>query len=173
MTGRFIQPGRLTNGWAAIVNACEDVIAFDTRICGSRRHQEEENAASRLASVRIEGCGRCGGDGGGNKGRVLVSPVPVLSSDIRVACHGGEGVLRCESCVRERWCEGCGKWWCEDCVDELRRTAGDKEKVRDNEGGKVLGKMGLRCEPCERIMVEKSRELSRAVWAGIALTPIG
>ncbi|KAF3929504.1 hypothetical protein ABW19_dt0201856 [Dactylella cylindrospora] len=51
----------------------------------------------------------------------LYAPVPVLTSDIRIACRPRLGepeeVHMCEDCTRERLCEGCGKWWCENCFD--------------------------------------------------------
>ncbi|KAF1812894.1 hypothetical protein P152DRAFT_396545 [Eremomyces bilateralis CBS 781.70] len=27
---------------------------------------------------------------------------------------------RCEACLKQRWCERCGKWWCEECYDPGR-----------------------------------------------------
>lgn len=27
-------------------------------------------------------------------------------------------LLRCEDCLRGRWCERCNRWWCEDCYHE-------------------------------------------------------
>ncbi|KAI9866950.1 MAG: hypothetical protein M1813_000348 [Trichoglossum hirsutum] len=54
----------------------------------------------------------------------LLAPPPLHSSRIRaakmpsMAADDGEMPLliaRCEDCLRNRWCELCNKWWCEDC----------------------------------------------------------
>ncbi|KAH0542846.1 hypothetical protein FGG08_002800 [Glutinoglossum americanum] len=54
----------------------------------------------------------------------LLAPPPLHSSRIRaakmpsLAAYDGEMrllIARCEDCLRNRWCELCNKWWCEDC----------------------------------------------------------
>lgn len=53
----------------------------------------------------------------------LLSPVPLHSSSIRAAQmpHTIDGsappplYIRCEDCLKGRWCERCHKWWDEDC----------------------------------------------------------
>ncbi|KAH6692190.1 hypothetical protein F5X68DRAFT_56831 [Plectosphaerella plurivora] len=53
-----------------------------------------------------------------------LSPPPVLSSSLRScttpspSLTGGRSpsfVARCYDCIRDRYCDGCHKWWCEDC----------------------------------------------------------
>ncbi|XP_014556158.1 hypothetical protein COCVIDRAFT_100570 [Bipolaris victoriae FI3] len=53
----------------------------------------------------------------------LLSPVPLHGSTVRAAQipHTLDGtaspplIVRCEDCLRGRWCERCHKWWDEDC----------------------------------------------------------
>lgn len=58
----------------------------------------------------------------------LLAPPPVLSSSIVAATmphsvqsldeahrHEPSFVGRCADCLRERYCAGCHKWWCENC----------------------------------------------------------
>ena len=53
----------------------------------------------------------------------LLSPVPLHSSSIYAAQvpHTADGsvtqplYVRCEDCLRGRWCERCNKWWDENC----------------------------------------------------------
>ncbi|KAF1831352.1 hypothetical protein BDW02DRAFT_641528 [Decorospora gaudefroyi] len=53
----------------------------------------------------------------------LLSPVPLHGSSLRAAQmpHTLDGsappplIVRCEDCLRGRWCERCHKWWDEDC----------------------------------------------------------
>jgi hypothetical protein len=53
----------------------------------------------------------------------LLSPIPLHSSSLRAAQipHTVDGskppplFVRCEDCLKGRWCERCHKWWDEDC----------------------------------------------------------
>ncbi|KAK3203045.1 hypothetical protein GRF29_112g54701 [Pseudopithomyces chartarum] len=53
----------------------------------------------------------------------LLSPIPLHSSSLRAAQipHTIDGsnspplFVRCENCLKGRWCERCHKWWDEDC----------------------------------------------------------
>lgn len=139
--GRFINPAILSRDWVGILKACEGTIAFDTRLCTGPRHSGDGDGflEPRVANIRLAGgCAGCGSSpearrrGGADAlPRVVYPPVPLLSSDIRVACKAAEAregdVLRCEDCAKERWCERCGKWWCEACGardgDKVRRLA--------------------------------------------------
>lgn len=116
--------------WASTLRACEGACVFDAALCGGC-----DGAA--VALVRLAGgCAGCGGGGGGaaetgegGKGIVLVPPVPLTSSDVRVACRGGATgtVMRCGECLERRHCSLCRTWWCASCVAD---SAG---------GGKVRG----------------------------------
>lgn len=52
----------------------------------------------------------------------LLAPPPLHSSTVRAAEYPAMGrgsslplFMRCEACLRDRWCERCNKWWCESC----------------------------------------------------------
>lgn len=52
----------------------------------------------------------------------LLAPPPLHSSTVRAAQCPSMGrrdppplFVRCEACLRDRWCERCNKWWCESC----------------------------------------------------------
>ena len=66
----------------------------------------------------------------------LLAPPPRHGSNVRAArapyLPGSTVpsiILRCESCMRGRWCEGCGKWWCEACYDSEYDTRTAMQKV--------------------------------------------
>ena len=95
----------------------------------------------RIACVRLAGgCAVCHsspearlrrktpGQGSGHElPPVVIAPVPLTTSSLRAACSvpgydGDDGgarqdVLRCETCVTNRMCNKCDRWWCETCVD--------------------------------------------------------
>jgi len=132
-TGRFVQKSviKSSNEWALVISNCKD-ICFDTRACRGSKHRTDEAGyiEPRISEIKLEG--RCSGCGiiptSEGLPDVLVAPAPLHSSTIKVACKGADGnptadVLRCEMCVRERWCEGCGQWWCEDCATEKVSTS--------------------------------------------------
>ncbi|KAL3956169.1 hypothetical protein ACCO45_009015 [Purpureocillium lilacinum] len=89
-----------------------------------------------VATCAVSGCESCGKAPEGlhhpqtsqPMSLPLLAPPPVLSSSIRAATsphhHRGSNethheelsfVARCMDCLRERYCAGCHKWWCEDC----------------------------------------------------------
>lgn len=120
--GRFVDIRNVSDDWTAVLKAAEGEIAFDTRLCSGPQHREEGGLEEKVANIRLRGgCQGCGQSPEEREGkqlsRVVTAPVPITSSDIRIACSGEDtDVLRCEGCVKNRWCEGCGKWWCEDCL---------------------------------------------------------
>lgn len=130
-TGRFVrnQRLRLQSEWVAVLKSCEGIISFDTRVCQGHNHDENfegEYIKPKLANIKLEGgCSGCGFTPRANaKGvsDVLVAPVPLFGR-AKAACKGSDGkklgdVLRCEDCVKQRWCECCEKWWCEQCAVE-------------------------------------------------------
>ncbi|PWW73567.1 hypothetical protein C7212DRAFT_299838 [Tuber magnatum] len=131
-TSRFVRKSatKFPNEWALVISNRRDV-CFDTRLCRGSKHQIDEVGSTepRISEIKLEGgCSGCG-IYPTSKGlpNVLVAPAPLHSSTIRVACRGADGkpiadALRCEMCVRERWCEGCGKWWCESCAADKKRV---------------------------------------------------
>ncbi|UNI22815.1 hypothetical protein JDV02_008669 [Purpureocillium takamizusanense] len=89
-----------------------------------------------IATFAVSGCESCGQAPEGLRrpqtsqpmSLPLLAPPPLLSSSIRAATsphpHRGSDdahheelsfVARCMDCLRERYCAGCHKWWCEDC----------------------------------------------------------
>lgn len=130
-TGRFIKNPKLRLGseWTALLKSCEGIISFDTRVCQGHKHDpslEGEYIEPKLANIRLDGgCAGCGFTPRANPGAlppaVLVAPVPLFGSAEAACRTNGKrlgDVLRCEDCVKERWCECCGKWWCEACAVE-------------------------------------------------------
>lgn len=99
----------------------------------------------------------------------LLSPLPLHWSSIRAAQmpHTNDGstppplFVRCEDCLRGRWCERCHKWWDEDCYagstvaqrTELQQTE-LMETLAPNGSTQVVPKqtikvhMGLCVETC-------------------------
>lgn len=123
--GRFVKEGaKLAEAYVGMLVAAKGVVAFDAGLCAGRRHEGKEQA---IASVRVRGgCAECG-EGEDEGEGVLMPPVPVLTSDVRVACRRGgleKAVVRCEGCVKHRVCERCWKWWCEKCVDKGDKVSG-------------------------------------------------
>lgn len=116
-TGRFIRNARMRLGseWVPVLQACAGRITFDTVVCEGHMH---ESVTPTIANIRLggsRGCSGCGQSQRSNK--ALVAPAPFFGG-IAAACRGGAegGMLRCEGCVKERWCECCGEWWCTDCA---------------------------------------------------------
>lgn len=142
--GKFIPSDRLTNGWVGMLQACAGAIAFDTRLCTGPRHLDgaKDHVSPRIASVRLEGgCASCGSCPERREHRehelqrVLIPPVPITTSDIKVACrsNGAErDVLRCQSCVQDKWCQQCGKWWCEDCASAMQSQKVTRHAISDS-----------------------------------------
>jgi hypothetical protein len=118
---RFVEKphAKLSLEGAAAIAALPD-LCFDTRVCRGARHGEEARIAEVALRGRCAGCDVAPANPLGLEA-VLVAPAPLHSSTVKAACKGADGrtlpdCLRCEDCVRERWCEGCGKWWCESCA---------------------------------------------------------
>ena len=41
-------------------------------------------------------------------------------------------IMRCEDCLRGRWCERCNKWWCETCYSEPVSRASEPAQALDS-----------------------------------------
>ena len=128
--------------WADTLQACEGLIAFDTVLCRGPRHDSMSTPADKLLppaiatiSLSTKGCESCNScpEKPAVYGRdpaqwfPLLAPPPLHSSTLRAAQQPTTSVgassfpcliLRCEDCMRGRWCERCNKWWCEDCYAE-------------------------------------------------------
>ena len=126
----YILEGRcVTPGWSDILKVFAGFIAFDAVLC---RHDWENSHDSNpsLATVRLTGCKSCGTcpEGPAYPGvsptdhLPLLSPPPLHSSKVEVAQRiDTQGqpypplILRCRTCLKDRWCETCNAWWCESC----------------------------------------------------------
>lgn len=157
--------------WADVIQACQGIISFDAVNCaGPRHHPAEEGKQAwynqneffltpRVATHALDGCSGCGRapEGYANIQHSppyrlpLMAPPPISSSTVKCAklpAHGGlekQLLVRCMSCLRDRYCESCQKWWCEDCY-EVNPGPNLAEKWRAD--GNVKVHMGLCTESC-------------------------
>jgi hypothetical protein len=135
-----------TSAWADTLSDCEGIIAFDAVLCRGPRHDittttskdflKPAIAGVALGQLGCETCGSCP-EGPAVFGRTdektlpLLAPPPLHASTVRAA-HRPETmtsefpplIVRCEDCLRGRWCERCNRSWCETCYQEpVSRTA--------------------------------------------------
>ena len=138
-TGRVLS--RPLSEWPETLQACKGLIAFDAVLCRGPRHDiskvDSKNflqpaiATVALGGTGCESCRSCPEGpavfgGSPDYSLPLLSPPPSHSSTVRAAQypqnHAGGGtpklILRCEDCLRGRWCEHCNRWWCEECYKE-------------------------------------------------------
>ncbi|KAK4243280.1 hypothetical protein C7999DRAFT_36402 [Corynascus novoguineensis] len=102
----------------------------------------------------------------------LLAPPPTHSASLRVAmCPTGQSVKarlpfvssgkrhrarfipRCFDCIRDRYCAGCHKWWCESCYIGPRASspAGDAETYSGPDSAHVsksCWECGMNCKDC-------------------------
>ena len=148
----------VTPGWSDILKVCAGFIAFDAVLCRHDRGNSHDSSPS-LATVRLTGCKSCGTcpEGPAYPGvspadhLPLLSPPPLHSSKVKVAQRiDAQGqpypplILRCRTCLKDRWCESCNAWWCESCYTIPKKrdpTKGDStpslSRRASNEGIKV------------------------------------
>jgi len=165
--------------WAEVIQACERLISFDAVICSGPRHSSDPSPANkawytspevhispRIATHAIGGCSGCGRAPEGlatakysQPSRLpLMAPPPVHSSTIKYAkmpTHIGYGpekklLIRCMDCLRNRYCQSCHKWWCEDCYEvDLRPNLAAQWEAQSARSGKIVKvHMGLCVETC-------------------------
>ena len=153
-TGRLVkQPHSV---WTETLQACEGIIAFDALLCRGPRHNPnnyKDYLKPALATVALgtKGCESCGTcpEGPAFFGQSpeqhlpLLAPPPFHTSTVRAAqcptlasttTESGMPplMIRCEDCIRGRWCERCNKWWCEDCYQEPASRARLPEDLENN-----------------------------------------
>jgi hypothetical protein len=127
----------------------------------------------RVATYAMRGCCNCGSapEGFSQFGQSpienfpLLSPPPLHSPTAKFAKTPTGGsqdqrrlLVRCTECIRNRYCESCHKWWCEDCYEVPTATAQTSapakpwESVGATSGGQpeknVKVHMGLCVENC-------------------------
>lgn len=153
--GRVIKP---TSEWAETLQACEGLVAFDAVLCRGPRHDPgagKDYLKPAIATIALgpKGCETCescpegpaifGVDAEAHL--PMLAPPPIHSSTVKSAQRptrtrsGPDSIsttprliLRCEDCLRGRWCERCNKWWCEDCYREPVSRAAISEELRES-----------------------------------------
>ena len=128
-TGQVLKLGAtLEDQWALLLKTCEGLIAFDAVLC--RQAPNHSNAGVKLATVSLGGCQICGScpEGPAFPGvsaqneLPLLAPLPMHQSSVKTAQRLGTSsyphpplIVRCRTCLKDRWCERCNIWWCECC----------------------------------------------------------
>ncbi|GAB7361947.1 hypothetical protein MBLNU230_g1985t1 [Neophaeotheca triangularis] len=137
-TGKMLN--RIALGWPETLEACEGLIAFDATLCRGPRHDIAKTSSIEflqpaIATVALGsiGCEICGASPEGpavfgnspESALPLLTPPPTHAATVRAAQRPNTSdniypstYLRCEDCLRGRWCERCNRWWCEDCYKE-------------------------------------------------------
>ena len=138
-TGRLMK--RPLSDWPDTLQACKGLIAFDAVLCRGPRHDITKVSSTdflppSIAVVALgRGCETCNTTpespaifgSSPDHDLPLLSPPPTHSSLVRSAQYPHRPTpsgafpplyIRCEDCLRGRWCERCNRWWCEDCYQE-------------------------------------------------------
>lgn len=176
-TGRAIK--KPLSSWPETMALCKGLINFDAVLCRGPRHDitkvdSQDFLQPAMANVALgsAGCEMCASCPEGpavfgqspDSALPLLGPVPSHSSTLRAAIRPDQRpdrtfpklILRCEDCLRGRWCEQCNRWWCEDCYQEPVSRAHDTRT--------------------EMQQIELRDELQRNGWAsaerGVASTPV-
>lgn len=169
------------NDWADIMIYCEGIISFDALPCKGPRHfaslprdspgpwynRTQNRIDARVATRSLNECSSCGNSKDASVFGVspmvlfpLLSPVPLHASTIKAAKTPFEGstcqkklIIRCMDCLKNRYCETCHKWWCEDCYEGPGST--NSSPVTEDEPGiikfgvsKSCFFCGLNCHEC-------------------------
>ncbi|KAL9117866.1 MAG: hypothetical protein Q9187_005590 [Circinaria calcarea] len=146
--------------WAETLRLCQSIIAFDAVLCRGPYH--EKTGRPEIATIALgrtgcqvchsapEGLARYGGETTPYD-LPLLSPPPLHSSRVtaaqRVSAHGVSTtdipfLARCEGCISNRYCEGCKKFWCENCY-EIPQT-GTYTYMQQLENRERKGLMGIK-----------------------------
>ncbi|KJZ76914.1 hypothetical protein HIM_03791 [Hirsutella minnesotensis 3608] len=172
--------------WAACMTVCEGIIAFDAVLCQGPRHRNSPvfgttslpvDSGPAVATYAVSGCEGCGAAPEGlvhprsqsPASLPLLAPPPILSSSIRAATSPQHPyqpfVARCMDCLRERYCTGCHKWWCEACYklpgQGSQADISNSVVVVDDEDGLAPGPDSLEMLPTATKF--KSR-ISKSCW---------
>lgn len=113
--------------WALLLIKCRRLIAFDAIVC---YHGPRSTLPPRLANIALgpEGCQNCHSapeepfifDYTPQHELPLLLPVPLYASTVKAAQSLGpyenkKFYARCTACMKDRRCEMCNAWWCENC----------------------------------------------------------
>ncbi|PBP15902.1 hypothetical protein BUE80_DR013340 [Diplocarpon rosae] len=167
--------------WANTLSSCCGLISFDAVICHGPRHSSETSESkqhtpwyrsdgahlsSRVATHSIGGCSSCGRAPEGiakfnhsaSTRFPLLAPPPLHSSTAKAAktpffLFEDKLLLRCLDCLRNRFCESCHRWWCEDCHHVPDITSGSSRLLENanviaQDDQKLKVHMGLCVEEC-------------------------
>ena len=120
---------------AETLRLCRGIIAFDAVLCRGPSHKMTGRPAIATVALGATGCQVCHSAPEGLAqygGRTTQCDIPLLllpplhSSRVTDALRISSPSMsttnipflaRCESCLSNRWCEGCKKFWCEDCYE--------------------------------------------------------
>ncbi|MBE3049029.1 hypothetical protein IMZ48_42330 [Candidatus Bathyarchaeota archaeon] len=149
--GEIIRPV-VSQEWAETMVDCQGLIAFDAPLCKGPRHLNSPASAAgthpemtgrpfpqwAVATDSLPGCAGCGAAPEGSTtfnpsadqtALPLLPPAPHLSSSLRAATRpfsvSPSFIARCQSCLDDRHCATCNKWWCETCYAPPELQAGE------------------------------------------------
>ncbi|QIW95578.1 hypothetical protein AMS68_001096 [Peltaster fructicola] len=189
-SGRVLR--RPNSEWPFTLEVCKGIIAFDAVLCRGPRHDitkvsSTDYIPATIATVALgpNGCETCGNapEGPGVFGDTdqttlpLLSPLPqaaTLRAAQRPETPTGSApplFLRCEECLRGRWCERCSRWWCESCYEKVApRTSTEQttldalqDGVWNNQAKEPAVKIGVDrdCFDCGRTCIQCSQKYMR------------
>ena len=136
----------VSEGWNDLLQACRGLIAFDVVLCPHNPASLVDfDPRPKMASIRLLGCASCGScpegpafpDQSPEHRIPLLSPPPLHTSKVAAAQRLDNGntpyppfIVRCRTCLKDRWCERCNTWWCESCYTvPKKRTQMSNEKA--------------------------------------------
>lgn len=153
-TGR-VMTRTYSDEWALTLQACQGIIAFDAVLCRGPRHDPnlEINKLPKgvegpgllppaLANIALgpTGCEICHSSPEGPavwgvsppEYFPLLSPPPTHSSTLAAARtppnsagHHPRLIVSCATCLTDRRCDRCNKWWCMDCLPPKQAKSTD------------------------------------------------
>lgn len=143
--------------WARLIEACQGIISFDTVVCC---HELRPDLGPRLASIALsaKGCHKCHsapeqpltyGMSPAHQLPLLLPP-PLFSSTVKAAQSlvPGENpsfYARCTTCMKDRRCESCNMWWCENCYTPPKTRI---DGLAPGQGAEIKVHMGLCVSNC-------------------------
>ena len=159
-----IFPRLISSDWASTLHACQGPISFDAVLCQAPRHklpdesfssawyaQLDFHLAPQVATYALGGCSGCGSApegfskfGSSSLDRLpLLAPVPLHSSTTKSAKAPFKTevekklLVRCFECLKNRYCESCHRWWCEDCYQTPGQGHSNSNEPQPWEAGAV------------------------------------
>ncbi|EHK23388.1 uncharacterized protein TRIVIDRAFT_178845 [Trichoderma virens Gv29-8] len=182
--GRIL-PRSVSQEWADCMFTCQGIIAFDAVLCQGPRHRNSPaykggsdlDSARAVATHALLGCESCHEAPEGltrlNSSAVanlpLLAPLPLFSSSLKAAVNPREPyssfVPRCMDCIRERYCTGCDKWWCESCYVLPGQSLGGHFETQPRVS-KSCWECGNNCDDC----IGRTQRVCKKCCAGYCTT---